>query len=80
MLYFLVFMLVSLFVILIILFIIDGWTNNYPKHIEDRSFLAHVYARNQRWPESVDCSRADARGWRSPDSSIERSKGKSWER
>lgn len=54
MLYFLIFTFAYLFVILIALTGIDSWTNNYPKHIEDRSFLDDVYDRAEKWCVSAD--------------------------
>ena len=54
MLYFLIFMFAYLFVVLIILIAIDSLTNNYPKHAEDKSFLSHVYVRDQACHKSVD--------------------------
>ena len=80
MLYFLIFMLAYLFVILIILVAIDGLTNNYPKHTEDRSFLFHVYAGDKAWHKSVDGSQATARVRHSPDFSIAQGGREFWER
>ena len=55
MVYFLIFTFSYLFVILIVLVGIDNWTNDYPKHIADRSFIDDVHARAKEW-----CILADA--------------------
>ena len=80
MLYFLIFMLAYLFVILIILVAIDGLTNNYPKHTEDRLFLYHIYAGNQALHKSVDGSQETTRGRHSSDFSIAQGGREFWER
>jgi len=50
-----------LFVILIVLAGRGSRENDYPKHIEDRSFLDDVYARAGEWCVSADGPEAPAR-------------------
>ena len=57
-LYVMIFTFFCLFVILIVLAGRGSRENDYPKHIEDRSFLDDVYARAEEWSVSADVPEA----------------------